>query len=152
MKKYDLLGILFWLFVAIYICIESVRQLPLGSWKNPGAGFFPLGTGILLGFFSLVAIVNSLRDKSVQKQAHLFPGEKWKNIAIVLATLFLYVLLVGTLGFLICTTILMAILFRAVEPQKWTITLAGSAIASVVCYLLFESWLQIQLPKGIWGF
>ena len=40
------------LFLSVWICLESL-QVPLGSFRMPGAGFFPLFLGLTLGALSL---------------------------------------------------------------------------------------------------
>jgi fumarate reductase subunit D len=46
---------------------------------------------------------------------------------------------------------LMFFLFRAVEPQRWSVVIAGSVVTSLFTYILFRLWLQVQLPMGLWG-
>jgi hypothetical protein len=73
-------------------------------------------------------------------------------LPIILAVLFGYSLFLDTLGFLVSTFILLLMLFRFVEPQKWVVAMGGSALASIASYVVFELWLKTQLPRGILGF
>jgi len=52
------------------------------------------------------------------------------------------------LGFLISTFLFIAFLLKFIEPQRWTVVLFGSILASGVSYCIFELILQVQLPKG----
>jgi hypothetical protein len=67
-------------------------------------------------------------------------------------TLLVYALILEKIGFLISTFFLILFLMRLVDPLPWVTSLLGSGLASILSYLLFETWLKAQLPKGIFGF
>jgi putative tricarboxylic transport membrane protein len=151
MKRYDKISSLFWLLFALSICIQSIR-LPLGSWDDPGPGFLPLGSGIILGLLSGVAYLQACRSKSESLPESWSVMKRWKNLILVLASLFCYAISLEILGFLLGTFLLLIVLSRGVEPQKWVISILGSAAVSLISYVVFELWLKTQLPKGILGF
>jgi putative tricarboxylic transport membrane protein len=151
MKTYDQYSTLFWIFVALLICIESAR-LPLGSLGDPGPGLLPLGAGAILGMLSCVCYAQARLTKSQGVTQAWFPQERWKGLGLVLSALIGYAICLEFLGFLLTTFFLMIILFRGVEPQKWTVTILGSALTSFLSYALFQLWLKTQLPTGIFGF
>ncbi len=135
----------------LYICIESLR-LPLGSWRDPGPGFLPLGAGICLGILSLIAFFQARSRTKRRTRGGWYSQERWKSLLLILGVLFGYALFLDFLGFLVSTFILLLMLFRFVEPQKWVVAVGGSALASIASYVVFELWLKTQLPKGILGF
>jgi len=154
LKRYDQIGALFWLFLALVICLAS-SKLPLGTWYDPGAGFLPLGSGIILGLLSGAAYGQSL-PKSSQRFKDFFPSRgAWKNLILVLVALFGYALSLEALGFLVATFLLLVLLFRGMrgtQHQRWIVTIAGSALVSFVSYVIFELWLKARLPQGLFGF
>ena len=141
-----------WLALAAYICVETIRRLPLGSWHDPGAGFWPVGAGLVLGGLSTLNLVGAFRKKSEEQKAPPKGKKRWKNLVFVLVTLLVYAASVETVGFLMGTFVLLVVLFRAVEPQRWIVAIGGSALISFATYMIFEIWLRSQLPRGIWGF
>ena len=58
--KRDQKSSLAWFAFALYICIETARKLPIGTWSNPGAGFWPLGAGLFLASLSITVFLKSL--------------------------------------------------------------------------------------------
>lgn len=151
MKKYDQISSLIWLSFAACICTESLR-LPLGSWRDPGAGFLPLGAGLFLGLLSIIHYFQAriCREGDIRKS--WISRERWKSLVIILAVLFGYALLLDVLGFLISTFLLLLVLFSLAKPKKWAVAAGGSALASILSYIVFEIWLKTQLPRGILGF
>jgi hypothetical protein len=79
-------------------------------------------------------------------------GLIWKKSLIVLLALLAYALLLKPLGFSLCTALFIGFLLRAVQPQRWSVVLAGAMGAAVGAYGIFEAWLKAQLPRGPWGF
>jgi len=71
---------------------------------------------------------------------------------LVLAVLLAYTAFLEVLGFLLATFLLLLFLFRGIEPQRWVVSIGGSALTSFITYALFELWLKTQLPKGFIGF
>jgi hypothetical protein len=151
MKNYDQITSLVLLSLAVYISIESSR-LPLGSWRDPGAGFLPLGSGLCLGILSMVNYLQARFRKEDYVRGSWYSKDRWKRLIVILAVLFGYSLILDFMGFLASTFILLLMLFRLVEPQKWAVALGGSTLAAVVSYVVFEIWLKTQLPRGIFGF
>jgi len=43
-------------------------------------------------------------------------------------------------------------LLRAVEPQRWSVVVAGAVGAALGAFAVFNLWLKTQLPQGPWGF
>ena len=147
----DRISSLVWLIFAIGISIESLR-LPIGSWRDPGPGFLPLGTGILLGVLSIVNYYQSRRGKGPPPKDSWYSPKGWPKLVTVTISLFAYILLWPVLGFLLSTVILLFFLFRTVEPQTWKVTIGGSLLIPAAFYVLFEVWLKMQLPRVMSGF
>ena len=150
--KQDQKSSLVWFAFALYICIETARNLPVGTWSNPGPGFWPLAAGLLLAGLSMPLFMKSLLSKISEEKTPWYPSPTWKRIAAVLLALLVYAATMNFLGFLLGTFFLLIFLFRVAEPQRWTVALGASALISLACYGLFEKWLRTQLPAGIWGF
>ncbi len=51
--------------------------------------------------------------------------------------------------FSLSTMILLVFLFKAIEPQKWSVALGGALITSLLSFVIFARWLDVQLPRGI---
>jgi putative tricarboxylic transport membrane protein len=151
MKKYDQISSLVWMCIAILICVESFISFPLGSLNDPGPAFLPFWSGIILFVFSFVLYVQARIRTTDDVQELWYSAKRGKKLLFVLVVLFAYALFLDVLGFLLDTFLLLLILFRSIEPQRWVVSIGGSVIASILSYLVFDVWLSCQLPRGILG-
>jgi putative tricarboxylic transport membrane protein len=152
MKK-DQTSSLVCIAVALFISVETIWKLPLGSWRDPGPGFWPFGAGIALGGVSALNFFLSLLSKSPEDKEAWYSKKSWKTMVLILVAMLAYSFSLETLGFLTGTFLLLILFFRtAPKPQGWMVSIGGSALLSLVAYVIFDRWLKSQLPVGIWGF
>jgi Tripartite tricarboxylate transporter TctB family len=142
----DLTGSLFWLAIAIFVCLEAFTNLKLGSLRSPGPGFFPFWGAVILGVFSLILLVRSLRIRERVGPAAI----PWPALLLVLGSLLGYLLFLETLGFVTVTFLFLLLLFRS-GKTGWIKSGGWAVITTTVAYVLFKFWLQVQLPRGPWG-
>jgi len=150
MKRLDLIGSAFWLVIGLLICEESWR-INLGEFRNPGPGFLPFGTGLILGGLALTVLARTLRGEGRGESAFWADRSRWSKVILTLACIFVYGVLLEPLGFLLTTFLIMGFMFRVIEPQRWRTVLAGAFLSAVIAYLIFDTWLQVELPKGLLG-
>jgi hypothetical protein len=65
-----------------------------------------------------------------------------------LAALVAYTFLLDSLGYPLCTFLLVLFMLLATEPQPWTVALGMAAITAVGSYVIFAIWLSVPLPRG----
>lgn len=152
MGRADRISGIFWVIFSLFISYQSYK-LGLGTLHQPGPGFLFFWTGIAVAFLSLTVILRSLSKPSAEERGRLVfgTGNTTKTV-LVLVSILIYGLLMERLGFLIVTLLFFIFLLGVVEKRKWSLTLFVGIIVTVMSYLVFEVWLQSQLPKGILGF
>jgi putative tricarboxylic transport membrane protein len=148
----DIFGSLFWLSLTIYVCIESYH-IGLGKWHTPGPGAFPFDAAMLLGILSLFIFLKTLRKAStVGISAENTGSFGWRNIALVLAGLVIYIFLLNKLGFILCTFLLVYFLLFVIARQKWLTSMITSLSITLGSHIIFNTLLNANLPKGIFTF
>ncbi len=153
MESRDRISSLVGLVLSVSICIESFRlPVGIGTWRYPGPGFFPFGAGIIMGCLCLGLYLTALRTSSGGLKESWYVKESWKKLVLILVILLGYAFLLERLGYLISTFLLLFLLLRFAEAQGWLVTILGGLMVSLVSYGIFDKWLKMQLPKGIWGF
>ena len=149
MGKADRISGVFWLCFSILMVIQSYR-LGLGRIHQPGPGFLFFWVNIVLGIMSLVVLFKAWAGKKKEgAQPAIFEGQKMSKIVFVLLALFVYVLLMETVGFIPLTLLLFIFLLGIIEKKKWFFTVFVSVMVTVISYLIFQVWLQCMLPRGL---
>jgi hypothetical protein len=150
MKK-ELLASGFWLLLSVYASIEALR-LGLGAGNRPGPGFFPFGAAAAIGVIALSRLFKARpQQPSTNPTGDSTTGES-KKILWVVGGLVSYGLLLESVGFLLCTFILMALFLKAVASRSWVTTLTFALSVAMAAHLFFNVALKAQLPKGILNF
>jgi hypothetical protein len=152
MRTHDLRSSLFWLLLALIIFIESIR-MGVGRPSNPGMGFMALSASGLLGILSLLLFLRAhLRKEKPGALSVAFFSGPWKNISIVLGVLILYSVFMPHLGYLISTFLLLTVLFWIMERASVLQPIMFSACSTLLSYLIFSKWLNLQFPDGLFSF
>jgi hypothetical protein len=152
MNLWEKITILFWFLIAFLICFES-SKLGIGTFAQPGPGFFPILLSMLLGFLSILLILkNRLGKEKPNEREKAKPFGSWNKIFWVLCALSFYGLFLNRLGFLLVTFLTMLFLYRKMGDHRWPFAFSASLLTTVTCYLVFQFWLSANLPKGMLGF
>ncbi len=146
MKRAEQVTCIFWLALAGSVCWGAF-QLNLGIPSEPGSGFLPFGTGLLLGILALVHLVQ-ITFRKTEKQESFLGEVRWKRGGSLVFSLFFYVLLLPWLGYIVATFLFMLVLFSLYERRKWWVVGSLSLLVIGVTFLVFHHWLKVQFPPG----
>ena len=150
MNRADLASGLFWGAVGAYVC-HAGWELELGSLHDPGSGFMLFWTGLVMVGLSLGILVNALRRGAAARGPRLEFGGRWPKVILAVVALVAYAWALPRLGFIVTTFVVLLVLFKGVEPQRWSVAIAGAVASALVAYLVFQVWLGAQLPAGVLG-
>ena len=147
MKKFDTVSGLFLLILSIAICIGSLR-LHVGTFRAPGAGLFPLVTGVVLGVFSILILLEA-RRKAEEAISFWAPGADKKAIFLSFLFILIYALFLERIGFLAATFIFFFLISRFVSKHRWATAVFFAVVTSAATYGVFKYLLRSPLPQGI---
>jgi hypothetical protein len=153
MKSSDLISVIFWLVVGLLLSFWSTRY-QIGSLTQPGPGFYPLGLGILLIFFSLILLGQGIRSPQATKKAapsSFSVSGGWKRVAYVVLVLVLLAFFFETIGYLLTFFLLIMLLMAGAGLQSWKRILLVAFFSALGIYLVFVLLLQQPLPRGVLG-
>jgi hypothetical protein len=133
------------------ICLYSAPYR-LGTLAAPESGLMPFLSGAAIAVLAALGFVlGTLRRLRGDGWQPLLRGVVWRRSLLTLAALVAYLLLQAHLGFALTTVLFLGFLLRAIFPQRWSVVIATAVLTAAVAYLVFEVWLQAQLPKGPFG-
>ena len=127
--------------------VAQARGLRFGTVAAPGPGFFPLCLAMAVCLAAVGLIVRAWRAAPAGAPAPT-PGARRFAVAGTLGALLVYALVLEWLGFLLATFALLIFFFRALQRQSWLVVVTGSAATSLLSYLVFKTWLGVNLPGG----
>lgn len=150
MRRYDLIsGAVLFLFGLVILFYAP--QFDLGSFSEPGPGFMSFFAGLIICIFSSITFFVALRNKS-SKVEKIWVEVKFQKLIFTMLILLIYTFVFEKLGFMICTFFLILTMVRFVGYQTWFKSILTAIASTILSYLLFQTWLQTQLPRGIFGF
>lgn len=144
----DRLSSIFFLAVSI-IFLYSTLHMPIGQPKEPGPGFMPFLLGLIMVLISgglfLKAFIRPERASS-----ELMEKGSIIRVALIVIGLVIYCALLPLAGFLILTFIFEAVFLKLLGVPKWRTILLVAIAVTLGTILIFETWLHVPFPKGLW--
>ncbi len=138
----------FFFLLGIAIAWASAR-LRLGNFHHPGPGFFPLLVGLAIVLLSAWLLVFPGKTGS---DATRFTLKHLKRVGAVYAGLLVFFFILETAGFLVSSFLLLFYLFYIAGKKRVARALILAVITTGLTYLLFETALKSELPKGLLNF
>ncbi|MEW6333980.1 MAG: tripartite tricarboxylate transporter TctB family protein [Thermodesulfobacteriota bacterium] len=118
--------------------------LKIGVPTEPKAGFFPFIDGVILSGLAVLFLYQTWRGRAGDSPTFGRVG----GPAVVVLTLILYTATLETLGYVVTTAVLAAVVLRVMDTKP-AILVPVSLILAVVSYLLFDRLLGVTLPPGL---
>jgi putative tricarboxylic transport membrane protein len=142
----------FWIGVGFAISLLAWTS-GLGSFHEPGQGFVAFVSGIFLCSIGTIMVISEAFSKSQLKSRsdilHAFRGIPWTRLTFSIGLILGYLFVLNSLGYILSTFLLMYGMFYDWEKKSWFSSLLFSIVTAGSSYLVFEVWLQCQLPRGI---
>jgi putative tricarboxylic transport membrane protein len=130
------------------LVIWETRQLPLGTFRQPGPAFIPILLALLLLSLAVFLLLTSGR-------APLLSSISWTEgrhaLAILAASLF-SIFAIERLGYRLTVLLVVAFLVKLVEQRGWMLSLSFAGALSFGSFFLFYTVLRVPLPQGLLGF
>ena len=144
------------------ILLTQTFGLPPATIVPIGPAFYPRVVLTLLMLLSVILIVLDVRAmraaRAVPAAAPSPPAGAAPNYKLVLSTFIefgLYILLLPPLGFRIATFLFVLSLQITLEwprsAKHWALAVAVAAATSYICFLIFQDYLSVLLPRGTWS-
>jgi putative tricarboxylic transport membrane protein len=119
-----------------------------GSIARPGPGLYPFFVGTAISLFA--GILLAAHIKAPPDHESLDRAQR-RTLALMAATFCLWILAMPVLGYVIVTGLATLAFSKTMKLEGWRKPIALSAGVALFIYLVFDKWLYIDLPRGIFG-
>jgi hypothetical protein len=128
-------------------------QLPLGTLRAPGSGFFPFALGLLLVALAAGEFLRLHLAKPKPAPPAPAPAADGaaRRVLLFMAVVAVSTALLQPIGYVASSFLLMLGLLR-VLGSRWSASALIAALSAAACYVLFVLWLRIPMPAGPLGF
>jgi putative tricarboxylic transport membrane protein len=153
MRKADRIFALICLGLSGWLIQESFHYDYMTMY-TPGPGFHPFWLGICLGVLSLYLLFDTFRRKATREDLESqLPGKKALiRVGLILLITAALALLMTRLGFVLSCFVFIALTLSVLEKFRILKSVFYSAALSAGIFLIFRYWLEVDLPKGWFGF
>ena len=149
--NHDQLSSLLFFLAGLAVCLFSLPYR-LGTLAAPQSGLMPFLSGAAMCGLALVGFVSgTLQRRRGVGWRPVLRGAAWRRSLLTLLALLGWVVLLKPLGFLLTTVLFVGFLLAAILPQRWSVVVSVALLTALLSYLIFQTWLQAQLPVGPLG-
>jgi len=142
------------LFLALgLITLWQSYELPFGSLRQLKPGFFPNVFGGLLTGLSVLMLIGLWRDRPRNTEA---AGEReqdepvhWRGLLSFIGIFALFLAVSYAFGFVIAMFVALAASGFVLGLRGWRLAVLAIATTAAI-WLIFDLWLGVSLPPGIW--
>lgn len=134
------------LAIGVLVIVDSLRIGVDWADDGPRAGYFPFYIGLALSAAAVFIAVQQLR---AWKRAEVFASRaQLGSVWAILWPMVAYVGIVATLGFYVGSFALIAYFMWRHGKHGLPLTAAVAIGVPLACFLVFERWFLVPLPKG----
>jgi putative tricarboxylic transport membrane protein len=144
----ELIVALLLLAAAVLVITDSLRVGIGWADDGPRSGYFPFYIGLgLLGASAWIAI-SGLRQWQANATLQFAEKSQLASVWAIFWPMVIYVGLVNWLGIYVASVILIAYFMFRHGKHKPPLTAGVALGVPLVCFLVFEKWFLVPLPKG----
>ena len=154
MMKLDRISGIFLLLLGLTVFLTCLTY-PIGSFRSPGAGLFPLLASVILLILAGIMTVQAFlkKDLAESSPARFFSSKKApQRILAGFIALLGFRYLLPVIGFGPSTFVFILFMSRFLGNFSWRVSLFFSLITAILVYYLFQVWLKVPMPIPMIGF
>lgn len=143
-------GIVLLLFSAFMAreAFDMTYYTPLG----PGPGFFPFWVSVFIGLLSAIVLFQATFHRSDPMPEDFFPSRfGYYRVAAVTFGMIFVVVAMESLGFRLAMLPFLLFMLYALGKQNLLVTSLVALAGSFGVFYVFNDWLQVPLPIGMFG-
>ena len=150
MRVADLVVVLLLLAFGVGVVVQAESVGAGWIRGRPESGFFPYWLGVILVALSLIVLAQTLWRWRRMTEPFFHDRDALRSVLKVGATAGVAIVLIYFVGFYAAAVLYMLLYTYWVGRHRLLTAIAVSVGIPVVIYVVFERWLLILLPRGLW--
>lgn len=151
MKKGNIIASILVIALGIYVIITCMGYPKAEAYGTgvPGPGLWP---GVVAGCMvaaGLALLIKSLRMKPEEDTPIAMWTDGTKRVYITMAILVAYVAILGVVGFILSTIVMLFIFIQWFSKTKPVVTAVISVVTTMVIYCIFRFLLEVPVDFGL---
>jgi hypothetical protein len=134
------------MLIAGAFVLAASADLPFGTLASPGAGMLPTIVVVVLMAFATILLLGAGASPPIRAVDWTDAAHALRVVGATAAAVALYV----PLGFIATIVLLLFVLTFLVERKPLLSALIFSGGATLLAYLVFATFLNAPLPRGLW--
>lgn len=132
--------------IGLVTLVES-RAFPLGTLHRPGPAFVPVVLASLLILFGMAVFAMGAPSRHMGDVG----WHEWRHAVAIFGACAFAALGLERLGYRLTMAVVVAFLLLIVERKGWVLGLALTLVVAWGSFLLFDTLLNVLLPRGPFG-
>ena len=137
------------MILGLGVIIPSLK-LGFGTPSGPGPGFVPFGAGVIIAGSSLLLMIFTKPTVRVIGQS-LITEHEIKIYLLMTGVFISWIIVMPILGYVLATFASTFAFSKIMGLKAWIKPLILSIGGALLAYLLFDYFLYLDLPRGIFG-
>lgn len=153
MKKGNIISSVIVMAIGIYVLVVCAGYPTAEAYGTgvPGPGLWPMAVAGLMVIAAAALLVKALRTKPEDDTPVVMWTEGTKRVYITMAALVVYVAVLGFLGFLISTAVMLFGFIQWFARKNPLITLLISLVCTGAIYGVFKFLLNVPVDFGLFA-
>jgi len=133
----------------MFLCVGAgfaigATNYSMGTSARPGAGYFPLGLGILTALIGAVILFESLTIET--EDGEPIGKIAWRPMIVITVTIVVFGWLLPRLGMIVTIPILIVLTSLAGDQFRWRGVLISAVVLTAFSWLIFIAGLKLTIP------
>ena len=128
---------------ALWVMWES-RNLPFGTFRQPGPAYMPVVLALILLIFALMVATTGGRSQRLQSVGWV----EWRHAGAILAMCAFAALALERIGYRLTVLAMLFFIVKGVEKRSWVLAAVFALAIAFGSFYLFHTILRVPLPRG----
>lgn len=151
MKKGNIITSIIVIALSIYVIVVCAGYPTAEAYGTgvPGPGLWPMAVAALMLIAAVILLIKSIRMKPEEDVSIEIWTDGTKRVYISMGILIVYVALLGVLGFIISTALMLFIFMQWFAKKNPLITMLISIVCTAAIYGVFRFVLNVPVNFGL---